>query len=58
MILPWITIPADDVRIQLPLSIFEGDVKIMFRDTKTIDNTIEQLQNVKALLAEKEAHQK
>lgn len=58
MILPWITIPADNIRIQLPLSIFEGDVKMMFRDTKTIDNTIEQLQNVKALLAEKEAHQK
>lgn len=54
MILPWITIPADDIRLQLPLSIHDRDVKMMFRDTKTIDNTIEQLENLKQLMAEKE----
>lgn len=54
MILPWVNIPADDVRLQLPLSIHDADIKIMFRNTEVIDKTIEQLQNLKEIMREKE----
>ena len=47
---PWVTIPIDDVRIQMPLSIFDGEVRIMFKDVESIDKTIEQLQNLKELI--------
>ena len=57
MFIPWVTIPADDIRIQLPLNMFDKDVKIMFRNAEAIDKTIEQLQNVKTLYQEKEAHE-
>lgn len=57
MFIPWVTIPADDIRIQLPLGMFDKDVKIMFRNAEAIDKTIEQLQNVKTLYQEKEAHE-
>ena len=50
MILPWVNIPADDVRLQLPLSIHDADIKIMFRNTEVIDKTIEQLQNLKEIM--------
>ena len=56
MIIPWIEIPADDVRIQLPINMHEKDVKLMFRNAEVIDKTIKQLQNVKELYAEKESH--
>lgn len=51
---PWITIPAEDVHIQLPLSIFDGNVRIMFANVEAINNTIEQLENLKQLICEKE----
>jgi len=54
MFAPWITIPAEDVRVQLPMSIFDGNIKIMFRNTEVIDKTIEQLENLKELMREKE----
>lgn len=52
MIKPWITLPVDHISVKLPMSIFEGDIKIMFKDVETIDNAIEQLQNLKELLKE------
>ena len=52
MIKPWITLPVAHISVQLPMSIFEGDIKIMFKDVETIDNAIEQLQNLKELLKE------
>ncbi len=57
MFVPWVTIPADDIRIQLPLSICDGDIKLMFRNVEVIDKTIAQLQNVRELLQEKESHE-
>jgi hypothetical protein len=54
MFAPWITIPADDVRVQLPMSIFDGDIKIMFRNAEVIDKTIEQMENLKELMREEE----
>lgn len=53
---PWITIPVDGVRIQMPLSLFDGEVRIMFRDAETIDKTIEQLQNLKELIGNRVDH--
>lgn len=47
---PWITIPAKDVRVELPTSLFDYDIRIMFKDVDTIDKTIEQLQNLKELM--------
>lgn len=47
---PWITIPANDVHISLPISIYEGNIKIMFRDENAIDKTIEQLQYLREFI--------
>lgn len=58
MFSPWITVPAKDVYVQLPLGIFDGDIQLMFRNSEVIDSTIEQLQNLKKLFEEKESHQK
>lgn len=44
---PWITLPVKDVRIHLPMSMFDEEIRIMFRDVETIDKTIEQLQSLK-----------
>lgn len=52
MIAPWITLPAKDVYVQLPLGIFDGDIKIMFRNTEVIDSAIEQLQNLRGIMKE------
>lgn len=51
MFKPWITIPAEDVRVQLPMGLHDGDVKIMFRDASAVEKTIEQLKNLKELLS-------
>lgn len=50
MFKPWITVPAEDIHVQLPMSQHEGEVKIMFRDAVAIDKTIEQLENLKAFV--------
>ena len=47
---PWITVPAEDVRIRLPLSAYDDSFRIMFRNAEAIDKTIEQLQNLKELM--------
>lgn len=53
MFMPWITIPAEDVRVQMPVSDYDGNVRIMFRDAAAVEKTIEQLVNLKDLLASK-----
>lgn len=53
MFKPWITVPAGDIRIELPMD-RSGDVKIMFRDAFAVENTIEQLENLKELLSHKQ----
>ena len=50
MFKPWITVPVEDVRISLPLSMEDDTIRIMFRDVDAVDKTIEQLQNLKELL--------
>lgn len=44
---PWVTVPADDIRVHLPMSIFDGDIKIMFRSPEVIDKVIEQMELLK-----------
>lgn len=53
MFKPWITVPAEDIRIELPMG-HSGDVKIMFRDASAVEKTIEQLENLKKFLAHKQ----
>ena len=50
MFKPWITVPVEDVRISLPLSMEDDTIRIMFRNAEVVDKTIEQLQNLKELL--------
>ena len=50
MFKPWITVPVEDVRITLPLSMEDDTIRIMFRNAEVVDKTIEQLQNLKELL--------
>lgn len=50
MFKPWITVPIEDVRIPLPLSMEDDTIRIMFRNAEVVDKTIEQLQNLKELL--------
>lgn len=50
---PWITVPAEDIRIELPLSLYDDDIRIMFKDEEAIDKTIEQLQNLKELMGDR-----
>lgn len=47
---PWIAIPADDISISLPMSMFDYSVKIKFVDVDAIDNVIEQLQTLKEVM--------
>lgn len=51
---PWITIPAEDVRVKLPMGIHDGEIQILFKNEEVIDNTIEQLQNLKELFKRRE----
>lgn len=49
---PWITVPVEDVRVHLPLSMQDTDICIMFRNPEVIDKTIEQLENLKKYMIE------
>ena len=53
MIEPWLTIPAEDVRVIAPYS-REGNYNILFKDSAIIDKTITELQRLKVLVAEME----
>ena len=52
MFKPWISIPVDDVKVTVDYEF--GDVRIMFKNTASIDKTIEQLQNLRELVKEME----
>lgn len=52
MFKPWISIPVDDARVSVDYTF--GDIRIMFKSAKTIDNVIEQLMNLRALVEEME----
>ena len=54
MVIPWISIPAAKAHIQLPLSLEDREIRIMFKDIATIDDTIEKLQDLKKRMGDKE----
>ena len=56
MFQPWITLPAKDVHIILPLGIFDKDIEIMFKNVAVVDSAIEQLHRIREMLVEKEAY--
>ena len=43
----WVTVPVNDVRIQMPTSMSDHDVHLMFRDIETINSVITQLESIK-----------
>ena len=43
----WITLPVENVNIQLPTSMTKGDVKVSFNNVEAIDDAIEQLNELK-----------
>lgn len=49
---PWVIIPVDNVMVAVDYDY--GDVRIIFKDTKTIDNVIEQLHNIRGIVKETE----
>lgn len=51
MFKPWITVPAEEIRVSLPANPYDRKVTIAFRDAETVDKTIEQLKNLRELLA-------
>lgn len=50
MIQPWIDIPVKDIHLSLPLSMQDNSVRIMFRSTEAIDETIEKLKNLRDIV--------
>lgn len=46
----WVTVPVSDVRIQMPNSMTDRDVKILFKDVETIDSVIAQLESIKEMI--------
>lgn len=54
MFRPWITLPAKDVHVILPLGVFDSDVELMFRNLEVVNSAIEQLERIKQMMLEKE----
>jgi hypothetical protein len=52
MFKPWVSIPIDEAKVAVDYD--AGDIRIMFRDVKTIDDVISQLENVRELAMEME----
>lgn len=52
----WVTIPAQDIRIQLPTSMADHDVYLMLRDVETIDSVITQLESIKETIGDSVKH--
>lgn len=52
MFKPWVSIPTEDVIVTVDYDY--GDVRLMFKDVKVIDNVIEQLTNLRELTEEME----
>ena len=51
MIQPWINIPVKDIHVDLPLSMQDTDVRIMFRSVEAINETIRKLEDLKDIVA-------
>lgn len=53
MFKPWISIPIDNAKVAVDYETCE--IRIMFKDVKTIDGVISQLENVRELTVEMES---
>ena len=54
MFQPWITLPASDVHVILPLGFFDGDIELIFRNLEVVNSAIEQLERIKEMMLEKD----
>ena len=54
MFMPWITLPAADVHVILPLGVFDKNIELMFRNLEAVDSAIEQLERIREMMLEKE----
>lgn len=52
---PYITLPATDIVIQFPMTLFDGDVRISFANEAVIDSAIKQLVALKETIKEEGA---
>lgn len=52
----WVIVSSEDVRIQMPLSMDDRDVKIMFRNVETIDSVITQLESLRETIGNSVEH--
>lgn len=52
MFKPWISIPVEEAKVSVDYNF--GDIRIMFKSAKTVDNVIEQLMNLRSLVEEME----
>ena len=52
----WVTVPAKDVRIQMPTSMADHDIHLMFRDVETINSVIAQLESIKETIDDSVIH--
>lgn len=52
MFKPWVSIPIDDAMVSVDHNY--GDIRIMFKDLKAVDNVLEQLKNLRELTEEME----
>lgn len=48
----YVTVPADDIRVQLPMTMNDKTFKFMLRDVETIDSVITQLESIKEMLSD------
>ena len=46
----YVTVPADDIRVQLPMTMSDKTVKFMLRDVETINSVIAQLESIKEMV--------
>ena len=55
MFRPWITLLAKDIHINLPLSMEDRNVDIIFKNLEAVNDAIMQLQRIREMYLEKEA---
>ena len=51
---PWLTIPMTDAKVAIDYDF--GELRIMFKDSATVETAIKELEELKLLLKEKEEH--
>ncbi len=56
MINLWVTVPVNDIRIIMPVSMEDHNVNFMLRDVETIDSVIAQLESIKESIDDSVEH--